>query len=143
MSPEDLIRAAAGARGLAYCPYSGYPVGAAIEAEDGAVFTGVNVENVSYGATMCAERSALFTMVAQGRRRLRAVAVVTRDGGTPCGLCLQALLEFAPEPSDVTIFVARADGPYETYRLSELFPHGFRSAAVARTEGAVQAVHSE
>jgi cytidine deaminase len=121
-------------RDRAYAPYSGYRVGAAVEAEDGTIFVGCNVENVSYGATVCAERVALFTMIASGRQRLRRVAVATRDGGTPCGICLQTLSEFVVDPNDVEVVVGGEDGDVRTFTLGELLPHGFRSAEVNRTE---------
>jgi cytidine deaminase len=134
MSVAELIGRATDARTRAYAPYSGYAVGAAVEAEDGRVWTGSNIENVSYGATMCAERVALFTMVASGEHRLRRVAVVTQDGGTPCGMCLQALLEFAPDPAAVEVVVADAAGGSRVFSLAQLLPFGFRSSAVERTE---------
>jgi len=131
---NDLIRGAAEARELAYAPYSGYAVGAAVEGADGAVRTGSNIENVSYGGTMCAERVALFKMVSEGCRELRRVAVVTKDGGPPCGLCRQVLLEFAPDPAQVQVLVADTAGGVREYSLAELIPHGFASSEVNRTE---------
>jgi cytidine deaminase len=118
---NDLIRGAAEARELAYAPYSGYAVGAAVEGADGAVRTGSNIENVSYGGTMCAERVALFKMVSE-------------DGGPPCGLCRQVLLEFAPDPAQVQVLVADTAGGVREYSLAELIPHGFASSEVNRTE---------
>ena len=131
---SNLLPLAFEARDRAYAPYSGYRVGAAVEAEDGTIFIGCNVENVSYGATVCAERVALFTMIASGRQRLRRVAVATRDGGTPCGICLQTLSEFVVDPSDVEVVVGGEDGGVRAFTLAELLPHGFRSAEVNRTE---------
>ncbi|MGV3614811.1 MAG: cytidine deaminase [Fimbriimonas sp.] len=131
---EALLSQAFDARARAYAPYSGYAVGAAIVSDDGTVFQGCNVENVSFGATMCAERVALFSMVATGRHRIRSVAVATRDGGTPCGMCLQALLEFAPDPASVQVTVGSEEGAMRTFTLAELIPYGFRSNEVVRTE---------
>lgn len=122
------------ARAQAYAPYSGYAVGAAVESPSGAVWTGANVENVSFGATMCAERVALFSMVASGERTLARVAVATRDGGYPCGECLQVLLEFAPDPTAVEVTVVNERGEALTRTLAELIPFGFRSLEVHRTD---------
>lgn len=100
----DLLQQAQHAAAQAYIPYSHYPVGAALLAEDGRVFTGCNIENASYPATICAERVALVKAVSEGVRSFRALAVVTRDGGTPCGVCRQMLSEFAP---DLRIIMAK------------------------------------
>lgn len=102
--------------------------------EDGQVHTGCNVENVSFGGTVCAERVALFTLVATGCRQIAKVAVATRDGGTPCGICLQTLLEFAEDPTRVEVIVGGEDGVSRTFTLAELLPYGFRSPDVGRTE---------
>ncbi len=126
MRPEDLIAEAAAARARAYCPYSRYAVGAAIETDGGGVFAGCNVENASYGLTICAERAAAFAAVCAGRRAWRALAVVTEDGSPPCGACRQVLAEFAG--GDLAIYAARPDGSYRRWTLAELFPQPFRSA---------------
>jgi cytidine deaminase len=89
-----LMEAAREVRARAYAPYSRYPVGAAVLTESGAVFTGVNVENAAFPAGMCAERTAVFKAVTEGEQRFRAVAVVTRNAGSPCGSCRQVLAEF-------------------------------------------------
>jgi len=98
LSPEltELVAAARAVRERAYAPYSSFWVGAAVRGESGRIFSGCNVENAGYGATICAERSAVLTMVSEGDRRLTAVAVFT-DAATlamPCGLCRQVLAEF-------------------------------------------------
>src|SRR5688572_21159302 len=107
---ETLVNAAMEARERAYAPYSGYKVGAAVRDGEGRIHAGCNVENISYGLTICAERSALSRMVAGGGTQITEVAVVTADGGAPCGACRQVLLEFAPQASEVTVHVANADG---------------------------------
>lgn len=117
----------------AYAPYSSYPVGAAIEGPDGRTWAGANFENVSFGATICAERAAVAGMVAEGGKEISRLAVVTADGGTPCGACLQVLLEFAPDPHNVDILVSDDSGNIAEYKLAELIPHGFGSAKVKRT----------
>lgn len=89
-----LVDLANEARRHAYAPYSNYPVGAALRAKSGRIFTGVNVENAAYPATMCAERIAIFKAVSEGEREFEAVAVVTSNGGSPCGGCRQVLAEF-------------------------------------------------
>lgn len=131
---SNLLPLAFEVRDRAYAPYSGYRVGAAVEAADGEIFIGCNVENVSYGATVCAERVALFAMIASGRQRLRRVAVATRDGGTPCGICLQTLSEFTTDPNEVEVIVGGEDGGVRSFTLGQLLPFGFRSAEVNRTE---------
>jgi len=128
MSPEELIEVAKAAREHAYCPYSNYAVGAALEVADGRVYSGCNVENVSSGLTVCAERAAVCTAVAAGDRRWRAMAVVTSDGAMPCGACRQVLAEFG-DP-EMPIYAATPDGAYETLALGELFPWPFRSPLV-------------
>lgn len=129
----ELLECAKRAREFAYAPYSGYCVGAAIEGESGRIWGGCNIENVSYGATLCAERVALGTMVAAGERKIRRVAVVTRDGGAPCGLCLQVLFEFSSIADEVEVISCDESGGLTTYKLAELMPHRFNSGAVPRT----------
>ena len=122
-----LLAAARAAMRHAHAPYSRFRVGAAVLAEDGRVFRGCNVENASYGLTICAERAAVFAAVAAGARRLRAVAVVASGPKPPypCGACRQVLAEFCAP--DAAIFVAPglAGAHAEEFRLDELLPHGF------------------
>ena len=92
----ELIQAAIAASANAYIPYSNYRVGAALLCADGEVYTGCNVESASYTPTICAERTALVKAISDGQRDFSAVAVVTRDGGSPCGVCRQLLFEFSP-----------------------------------------------
>ena len=97
---ERLLARAKGAKKLAYAPYSSYPVGAALLGDSGEIHPGVNVENAAYSSTMCAERSAIFSAVSAGERGFQALAVVTDNGGMPCGACRQVLSEFGPSDLD-------------------------------------------
>lgn len=130
----DLYKAAVDARENAYAPYSGYKVGAAVEDEQGRVWCGCNVENVSYGATICAERSAILKMVSEGGRSVRRLALITEDAGTPCGMCLQVILEFVADPAAVAIEMYNENGQKTSKTLQELLPFGFRSHEVSRTD---------
>jgi cytidine deaminase len=121
---EALVAAASEARERAYAPYSGFQVGAALLTDDGSRFTGANVENASYGLSMCAERTAVFHAAAQGVRRLQAVAVVaSNDEPTwPCGACRQVLYEFGP---DLVVISEGKGGRREERSLGELLPEAF------------------
>lgn len=119
---DALLEAACAVRGKAYAPYSNYHVGAAVLAEDGRIFTGVNVENASFGLTICAERAAVFEAVADGVRRLLAVAVCTDDAASPCGACRQVLGEFA---QDVPVWLANGQGNFRQTTLNALLPDYF------------------
>ncbi len=116
----------------AYAPYSGYPVGAALLDEQGRIFTGVNVENASYGLTICAERVALGAAVAAGARRLRAIAIASArpPAPVPCGACRQALAEFAD--ADMPVYVLPPKGRARQFALGDLLPHGFRLRSPGR-----------
>jgi cytidine deaminase len=118
-----MIDAALEAQRKAYTPYSDFPVGAAILTASGKVFTGCNVEIASYGATICAERTAVVKAISEGERDLRAVVVTSSNGVTPCGICRQTLYEFGP---DMLVIAADIDGQvlWEG-SLSDLLPHGF------------------
>lgn len=108
----------------AYAPFSKFNVGAALLIKTGEIFTGVNVENSSYGATICAERTACVKAVSEGFRQFEALAVATSEGeGFPCGICRQFLYEFAP---DLTIIVGRDAEHLKIYKLNELLPEGFK-----------------
>ncbi|MDA8218308.1 MAG: cytidine deaminase [Dehalococcoidales bacterium] len=121
---EQLVAVARRARENAYAPYSKYRIGAALLAVSGAVHVGCNVENASYGATLCAERVAVACAVAAGERSFRALAVFV--GGNrpamPCGLCRQVLAEFG---LDTLVIAACADGERQVVTLAELLPHPF------------------
>jgi cytidine deaminase len=126
MNAEDrkaLVTAARAARLNAYAPYSGYAVGAALRSADGRVYTGANVENASYPVGLCAERVALFSAVADGRREFLAIAVVTEDGASPCGACRQALAEFNP---DLEVIMADGKGWIcQVSTMKTLLPYAF------------------
>jgi cytidine deaminase len=125
MTDEQLVALAFSMLDRAYCPYSRFPVGAALLCIDGSVFTGCNVENAAYGSTLCAERVALVKAVSEGHRddftRL-AIAGNSDDYCWPCGSCRQVLSEFAPA---LTVLSARRDGKFQSCSLAELLPHGF------------------
>lgn len=117
-----LLADARAARENAYAPYSHFHVGAALLGESGCIYQGCNVENVSLGATVCAERNALGAAVAAGERKFRAICIAAdADGTMPCGICRQALSEFSP---DLTVICAHLGG-YAACSLRELLPHAF------------------
>jgi cytidine deaminase len=127
LTDEDrhrLIAAAREVRQHAYVPFSHYQVGAALLAPDGKIYTGCNVENSSFGATICAERTAVVKAVSEGERRFVAGAVVTRDGGSPCGICRQVMFEFAPDMT--VILVDEAGHIRHEGSLRDLLLLGFR-----------------
>jgi cytidine deaminase len=119
---ESLVQHSLTARLRAYAPYSAYLVGAAVLCADGSVHYGCNVENAAYPSTICAERVALTAAVAQGQRDFLAIAVATRDGGTPCGGCRQVMAELGLE---MTVYITNERGEYWTTSVRELLPHSF------------------
>src|ERR1700675_4842997 len=118
---NELISAATAARGLPYAPYSGWQVGAALATSAGNIYTGCNVENVSPGLTICAERSAIATAIARGSKDFVAIAVVTagKKPAIPCGACRQVLAEFDPS---IKVLAATVDGSLQEFDLAELLP---------------------
>ena len=122
MNPKELIAQAIEARQRAYAPYSHYKVGAALLGKSGKVYLGCNVENASYSHTVCAERTAILKAVSEGELEFEAIAVVTRNGGSPCGACRQVMVEFAPE---LTIYIADKNGEHRTTTMSKLLPDSF------------------
>jgi cytidine deaminase len=107
----------------AYVPYSDYRVGAVLLAKNGEVFTGCNVENAAYPATICAERTALVKAISEGQREFDTIVIATQNGGSPCGLCRQMLFEFAP---DLRVVCVTFQGETTIDKpLHELLPHGF------------------
>lgn len=122
---EALLAAAADVRRQAYAPYSKFLVGAAVLTADGEIFSGVNVENASYGLTRCAEQHAIGAMAAAGERELAAVAVATENGVTPCGACRQVLREFG---GDVPVWLLNTTtGEVRETSLLQLLPDSFTS----------------
>lgn len=123
---ENLVQTAMEARKWVYAPYSKYPVGAALLTSSGRIYDGVNVENAAYPLSMCAERVAVFKAVSEGENQFEAIAVVTRDGGNPCGACRQVLSEFG---LDTIVLVADDQGKIllDT-TVDELLPGAFGSA---------------
>lgn len=120
----ELIQAALQARRHAHAPYSHFAVGAALEDTEGRIHTGCNVENATYGLTLCAERVAVFKAISEGVRHFRRIAVATdtEQLATPCGACRQILWEFA---GDIEIVLANPAGKSETLQLATLFPRAF------------------
>jgi cytidine deaminase len=123
---QQLVEVACQARRWAYAPYSKYGVGAALLTNSGKIYDGANVENAAYPTTMCAERVAVFKAVSEGERSFQAIAVVTENGGAPCGSCRQVLAEFG---LDTIVIVARTDGSVVAeVPLRELLPGAFTPA---------------
>lgn len=126
MEYEELIKAALKAREFAYVPYSNFKVGAAIITEDDKIYTGCNIENASYGATNCAERTAIFKAVSEGHKKIKAIAVVGSDTRYtyPCGICRQVINEFA-ENSKVPVIIAVNENEYIVKSIEEILPGAF------------------
>ena len=132
LADDELVRAALEARSRAYAPYSRFQVGAAVRTVDGRVFTGANVENASYGLSVCAERAAVVSAVNAGATRLAAVAIATSASppAGPCGMCRQTLAEFGPD--DLAIHLVNDRGERSDARLGDLLPFAFRGDALPR-----------
>ena len=132
-SPETLVQLALQARERSYAPYSGFAVGAALLCTDGSVYQGCNVENAAFGPSICAERVAVFKAVSEGKREFAALAIAGGRAGEeisglcpPCGVCRQVLREFCAP--DFPLYLAGANGTYETHSLGEMLPLSFSSA---------------
>ena len=129
MSLEELKAAAVAMLDRAYCPYSHFPVGAALECADGTVFTGCNIENAAFTPTNCAERTAFFKAVSEGKRDFVKIAIVGGKKGemtapAPCGVCLQVMSEFC-KADEFEIVMAKSEEDYSSKTLSELLPSSF------------------
>lgn len=130
-----LAQEALAARANSYAPYSGYTVGAALLAEDGRVYRGCNIENASYGATNCAERTAIFKAVSEGNVSFKAIAVAGGMRGSepvdyayPCGICRQVIKEFCED--DFKIYAVKSSADIKEFALSELLPYGFGGGSI-------------
>lgn len=127
---EDLIKEALEARKMAYTPYSGYKVGAALLTKEGKIYKGCNIENAGYTPTNCAERTAFFKAVSEGEREFAAIAVVGGKGDLPtdyawpCGVCRQVMMEFC-NPQTFHVITAVSENEYVDKTLEEMLPHGF------------------
>jgi cytidine deaminase len=121
----DLVRIANRVRKWAYVPYSKYRVGAAVLTESGRIYDGVNIENAAYPVTICAERVAIFKAVSNGEKDLQAIAVVTKNGGMPCGSCRQVMAEFSPEM--LVIIADENETITVEKKVSDLLPAAFRA----------------
>ena len=124
MTKQELCQKAVDMLKMAYVPYSRFPVGAALECDDGTVYTGCNIENAGYTPTNCTERTAVFKAVSEGHRKFTriAVAAATERFTAPCGVCRQVLQEFAP---DLEVILVNRDGKTLDLTLRELLPYGF------------------
>lgn len=133
MEDRDLIKEAYKAQSYSYSPYSHFQVGAALLGKSGHIYTGCNIENVSFSPTNCAERTAFFKAISEGEREFQKIAIVggkkdatpdQRTYCTPCGVCRQVMAEFCI-PSEFRILLAKSEEDYQTYRLEELLPFPF------------------
>lgn len=129
LDKDKLIKSAIEARKNAYCPYSKFKVGAAALFEDEQIYTGCNIENASYGATNCAERTAIYNGVSHGNRVLRALALIGDENSFtyPCGICRQVISEFA-ENEHISILIVKNEEEYIEVKLSKIMPGAFTKA---------------
>lgn len=125
LNHQSLVAAALAAKKRAYAPYSRFQVGAALVDDRGRMFTGCNIENASYGATCCAERTAIFKAVSEGAHKIRRLAVVCDDADycRPCGICRQVMSEFAA--ADFQLISAKPDGSFIVLTMNEILPFAF------------------
>ena len=126
MKYDVLIEKAIEAREAAYTPYSNFKVGAAVLTEDGTIYSGCNIENASYGATNCAERTAIFKAISEGHKKIKAIALIgdTKAYTYPCGICRQVMLEFA-ESGDIPVIIIKNKEEFITKTLDEIIPGSF------------------
>lgn len=124
MKYKELVGEAIRAKKYAYAPYSNFSVGAALLTREGRIYRGCNVESASYGATICAERTAVFKSVSEGARNIEAIAIVSDsdDYTYPCGICRQVIVEFG---KDIRVVVAKSEEDFKIYTIEELLPNSF------------------
>ncbi|MBS4535279.1 cytidine deaminase [Clostridium sp. D2Q-14] len=123
MKIDKLIKEALEAKNMAYVPYSGFRVGAAVLTEENKIYTGCNIESASYSPTNCAERTAIFKAVSEGYTKFKAIAITgDREYTFPCGVCRQVMREFS---KDLKIYIVKNENEYKEYTLKELLPHSF------------------
>ncbi len=123
MEIKDLIKLAIEAKKHSYSPYSKFKVGASVEMEDGSVYNGCNIENSAYSPTNCAERTAIFKAVSEGKRKIKKIAIVSDEENVfPCGVCRQVIREFE---DDTKIIIANSVDDYKIYSFEEMLPHSF------------------
>lgn len=124
MDAKQLVDLATKAKENAYVPYSNFRVGAALLTKNGKIYTGCNIENASFGATNCAERTAIFKAVSEGNREFEAIAINadTEDLTFPCGICRQVIVEFS---RDLKLYISNKNGDYKEYTIKELLPGAF------------------
>lgn len=125
MKNKELVEIASKIKQNAYAPYSKFKVGAAILTDDNVLYTGVNIENISYGATICAERTAIFKAISDGKRKISKIAIASDSDSYiyPCGICRQVMAEFGTPETEVVC--SNADGDQETFTLEQLIPNAF------------------
>lgn len=140
MEACELVQAALKARTFAYTPYSGFQVGAALLCKDGTVYYGCNIENAAFTPTNCAERTAFFKAVSEGKKEFKAIAVVGGPAGkepeefcSPCGVCRQVMMEFC-DPDTFKVILGKGDLEWQEFTLKELLPLGFAGKGVARKD---------
>lgn len=132
MGNEHLIEKALEAKKNAYVPYSNFHVGAAVLTDDGSIYTGCNIENASYSPTICAERTAIFKAVSEGKLHIEKIAIVGDANPTyPCGVCRQVIREFG---NDSKIIIANSVDDYKIYELEDLLPHSFGPEDLKQSE---------
>lgn len=126
--PEELVNLAVKIRENAYVPYSGFHVGTALFADNGKIYTGCNVENASYGAAICAERTAIVKAISDGAKKILAIAVSSDSNlpTMPCGICRQVLSEFCS--SNMPLFLSSRKGEYKVFSFDEILPHSFKQS---------------
>ena len=127
MNDKELVEIAIKTKTYAYAPYSGFKVGAAVLTKNGNTYTGTNIENVSYGATNCAERTAIFKAISEGERKIDSIAIVSdkEDFIFPCGICRQVIAEFSDETT--RIICSNIKGDLKIFSVEELIPNVFKN----------------